>query len=86
VRYVGGLLKDSRGQCTHWVRDLKGFIAWDKLDEEIRLAYKNEKLKKVDDGIHRWGGMIKGTTKENFVVRRGGWNCTHTAIPVRKKP
>lgn len=86
VRYVGGLLKDSRGQCTHWVRDLKGFIAWDKLDEEIRLAYKNEKLKKVDDGIHRWGGMIKGTTKENFIVRRGGWNCTHTAIPVRKKP
>ena len=86
VRYVGGLLKDSRGQCTHWVRDLKGFIAWDELDEEIRLAYKNEKLKKVDDGVHRWGGMMPNTNKTNFVVKRGGFNCTHTAIPVRKKP
>jgi hypothetical protein len=86
VRYVGGLLKDSRGQCTHWVKDLKGFIAWDKLDEEIKLAYKNEKAKKVTDGVHRWGGMMPNTTKDNFVVKRGGFNCTHTAIPVRKKP
>ena len=86
VRYVGGLLKDSRGQCTHWVKDLKGFIAWDKLDEEIKMAYKNENAKKITDGVHRWSGMMPNTTKENFVVKRGGFNCTHTAIPVRKKP
>jgi hypothetical protein len=86
VRYVGGLLKDSRGQCTHWVKDLKGFIAWGKLDEEIKLAYKNEKAKKVIYETHRYGGMMPNTNKDNFLAKKGGFGCTHTAIPVRKKP
>jgi hypothetical protein len=80
------LLKDSRGQCTHWVKDLKGFIAWDKLDEEIKLAYKNEKAKKVIYETHRYGGMMPNTNKDNFLAKKGGFGCTHTAIPVRKKP
>ena len=29
IRYIGSLLEDSRGQCTRWVKDLNGFIAWD---------------------------------------------------------
>jgi len=27
-------------------------------------------------------GMIEGTTPENFIVNRGGWNCGHELIPV----
>lgn len=86
IRYVGGLLKDSRGQCTRWVRELKGFIPWDRLDDEIRLAYKNQAAKLEQPEGHRWGGMIPGTDRSNFLARRGGYNCTHTAVPVRKKP
>lgn len=84
-RYVGGLLLDSRGQCTRWIRELKGFIPIDKIEDEIKLAYKNERLKLESPKGHHWSGMMKNTTKENFLVKRGGWNCTHTAIPIRKK-
>lgn len=89
IRYIGSVLRDSRGQCEHWVKDLNGFIPWDQLDEEIKLAYKNQQLKKIDvsNGIpHRWGGMMPNTTKDNFMAKRGGFNCTHTAVPVRKNP
>ena len=84
IRYVGGLLKDSRGQCTHWIQDLKGFIPKDKLQYEIDLAVKNQKAKLVE-GPHKWGGMMPNTTPDNFMVKRGGFNCTHTAMPKRKK-
>ena len=86
VSYVGGLLKDSRGQCTHWIKDLKGFIPIEQLKEEIRLAYKNQAAKLVTDGVHKWGGMMPNTTVDNFMVKRGGFNCTHSAIPKRKNP
>lgn len=83
ISYVGGLLKDSRGQCTHWVKDLNGFIPKEKLAAEIKLAYKNQAAKKITDGIHKWGGMMPNTTVDNFLIKRGGFNCTHTAIPKR---
>lgn len=89
VRYIGSVLKDSRGQCEHWVRDLNGFIPWDELNNEIKLAEKNIAMKKVDivNGVpHRWGGLMPNTTKDNFMAKRGGFNCTHTAVPVRKNP
>lgn len=84
-KYVGSLLNDSRGQCNHWIKDLKGFIPIEKLEDEIRLAYKNEKDKLESPVGHKWGGLIKGTNKNNFLVNRGGWGCRHTAIPIRKK-
>lgn len=86
IRYVGGLLKDSRGQCYRWVHDLNGFIPIDKLKDEIALAYKNQATKREMPQGHKWGGMMDNTTPENFIIKRGGYNCTHTAIPVRKKP
>jgi hypothetical protein len=89
IRYIGSVLKDSRGQCEHWVRDLNGFIPWEDLQEEIDLAYKNQDAKKVDivNGVpHKWSGMMKDVTPANFMAKRGGYNCTHTAVPVRKKP
>jgi len=83
ISYVGGLLKDSRGQCTHWIEDLNGFIPKEKLAAEIKLAYKNQAAKKVTNGVHKWGGMMPNTTPDNFLIKRGGFNCTHTAIPKR---
>lgn len=85
-RYVGGTLKDTRGQCYHWVREMKGYIPDDQLAEEIRLAYKYQREKKVIDGVHKYGGMMENTTKKNFASNCGGYNCTHTAAPVMKKP
>lgn len=85
LSYVGGLLKDSRGQCTHWIRDLNGFIPKEKLQDEISMAYKNQKAKLITDNVHRWGGMMPNTTPDNFIIKRGGFNCTHSAIPKRKK-
>lgn len=85
ITYTGGLLKDSRGQCTHWVNDLKGFIPKEQLAEEIRLAYKNQAAKLEKPKGHKWGGMMPNTTVDNFLVKRGGYNCTHTAYPKRKK-
>lgn len=84
ISYIGGLLKDSRGQCRHWIEDLNGFIPKDKLAEEIRLAYKNQAAKKVE-GTHHWGGMMPNTTVDNFMVKRGGFNCIHPAVPKRKR-
>lgn len=89
VRYIGSVLKDSRGQCEHWVRDLNGFIPWEDLQAEIKQTYENQRNKKVDvvNGVrHPWGGFMPNTTPANFMAKRGGYNCTHTAVPVRKKP
>lgn len=84
IRYTGGTLLDSRGQCTRWIEHLNGFIPKEKLKAEISLAYKNQRLKKVD-GRHKWGGMMPNTNEDNFMVKRGGYNCTHAAFPTRKK-
>lgn len=83
IRYVGGELKDSRGQCVRWHG--MQYIQQKDLQKEIDLAFKNQAAKLIMPKGHRWGGMIKDTTPENFLIRRGGWGCLHTAIPVRKK-
>lgn len=84
ITYTGGLLKDSRGQCYHWVHDLKGFIPKEDVKEQIELAYRNQRLKLIEDG-HKWGGMMLNTDENNFLVKRGGYGCIHTAYPKRKK-
>lgn len=69
LHYVGHLVRDSRSQCRRWVE--QEFIALADLEAEIRWAF-------------RYGsGMIPGTNKTNFIVRRGGYNCIHTAYPTR---
>lgn len=85
IRYVGGTLSDTRGHCYRWVRELNGRILYKDLDAEIKLAYKNEKLKLERPEKHKWSGMMPDTTVNNFCTKRGGFNCTHTAVPVRKK-
>lgn len=69
IRYVGSLINDSRDQCRRWVD--KKVLAVKDLQSEINWAFANGT------------GMIKDTTPSNFLQNRGGYNCRHTAIPVR---
>lgn len=73
VRYVGGLLEDSRPQCVRWVKDFGGYLTDEQLEEEIRWAYRNG------------SGMKPDTNPQNFCQKRGGYNCIHDAIPVKKR-
>ena len=67
IAYVGSLVRDSRPQCRKWVK--MGTIDANKLKKEINWA-------------NNYGqGMIPGTTPENFMIFRGGYNCRHNAIP-----
>lgn len=66
--YVGNLVKDSRPLCKHLV-DLDRPIDFDELPPLI---------KKYPTGLY------KGTTKDNFVVYRGGYNCRHTVVPIKE--
>lgn len=67
--YVGSIVKNSRPQCRRWVE--KGRISKEELAGELEWAYNNG------------AGMIPGTTVETFAIYRGGYNCQHTAIPVK---
>lgn len=71
IRYVGSLVEDSRKQCARWVA--KRIILDSELQTEINWAFNNGT------------GMIQGTTPSNFLELRGGYNCRHTAIPVRQR-
>lgn len=82
IRYVGSIIKDSRGQCRHWKQ--MQYIAVKDLQAEIDEAFKKQDRKFEEDGA-KWGGMIEGTNADNFIIRRGGWACRHQAIPVRSK-
>lgn len=73
VRYIGPLVEDSRAQCVRWINQLNGIISDDQLQSEIDWAYRNG------------SGMKPDTTPQNFCQNRGGWNCIHEAIPVRKR-
>lgn len=65
--YVGGLVKDSRPFCKHLVSQRR----------KIDIDEVPELVKKYPEGL------ISGTTKENFPIRRGGYNCQHTVMVVR---
>lgn len=73
IRYVGPLVNDSRPQCIRWITEFKGRLSDEQLADEIKWAYNNGK------------GMVPDTTPENFCQKRGGYNCIHEAIPVRRR-
>ncbi len=76
IRYVGGLVEDSRGQCAKW-RDMKE-LPIEKLPEEIAWAKRPGEYKG-----RKKSGMVPETNTSNFMVYRGGYNCRHRAIPVK---
>lgn len=67
--YVGSLIKDSRPQCVRWVG--KKYLTRKELPREIAWAAANGT------------GLIPGTNADNFAIYRGGYNCRHTAVPVK---
>lgn len=77
IEYVGSLVRDSRAQCQKWVK--KGVIFDKDLQKEIDWAKNGGTYygKKVS-------GFILNTTIKTFCINRGGYNCRHTAIPVRR--
>lgn len=68
-RYVGSTVKDTRPQCKRWLS--KRVIKETEITKELKWAYKNG------------SGMIPNTTKEKFIIYRGGYNCRHRAIPIK---
>ena len=77
IRYVGSLIRTSRGQCCKWV-NMK-YINIKDLPNEIRWASNTNNYY----GRFKCGGMIDDTTKENFIELRGGYNCRHRAFGVK---
>jgi hypothetical protein len=68
-QYVGSLIRDSRPQCVRWVG--MGILLKKNLSKELQYA------------ANAGSGLIPGTTPDNFVIYRGGYNCRHTAIPIK---
>ncbi|MFN9108950.1 MAG: hypothetical protein ACK5XN_02555, partial [Bacteroidota bacterium] len=68
-RYVGSIIDDSRSQCVRWVGK--------------RILEKSEMQSEINWANNNGSGMIPGTTPENFLVYRGGYNCRHRAIPFK---
>jgi len=66
-KYIGSLVRDSRPQCVRW-RGMK----------EIPMSILPAELANPTNK-----GQIPGTTKDNFGTYRGGYNCNHSAIPIR---
>lgn len=88
LQYTGGLLDDSRGQCYHWVHEMNGKIPKDKIEFEIKEAYKNQRAKKIifdGEDKHRYSGMKPNTTIKNFIIVRGGWGCIHSIFPRKNR-
>lgn len=70
--YVGTIIRDSRPQCIQW------------LGKQI---LKKSELPQLIAGAYNYGsGMIPGTTADNFAIYRGGYNCRHTAVPIKLTP
>lgn len=65
--YVGDIIRDSRPACKYLVG----------LRRKINIDEIPDVLIKYPDGV------IPGTTKENFPVRRCGYGCRHLWMPVK---
>jgi len=65
--YVGSLVKDSRPQCVRWKRMKE--IPAKILPKELANPMNK--------------GQIPGTTRDNFGTYKGGYNCAHSAFPIR---
>ena len=79
IRYTGTIVRDSRAQCRKWLR--MRVLSADQVEQEIRWA---KSPGASFEGI-KVGGFIATTTPQNFLINRGGYNCRHRAIPVRKE-
>lgn len=92
--YISNIIETSRPICTHIRNDLKGRVTSEQLkivlEEYCPNGVPSDKkitFTTVDETrtIRKGAGMIEGTRFENFAQNRGGYQCRHEAIFVRKK-
>lgn len=95
--WQGTEIMTSRGFCQYMVESNRYFHVSQipnllkGLDVEgNRMKYKDNKtgeMKTVEiyakTGLPN--GFIEGTNAENFLIRRGGWSCSHQARPVSER-
>jgi len=77
--YVGSNKETSREFCEFLVK--KKYIHKSEIPDILNGIIDGHQCKIYE----RTGlpyGMIEGTTKENFQVNNGGWNCGHKLTPV----
>lgn len=76
--YMKELVRDSRAWCVH-MREKR----WVHISElnKLPLLFPVPINKKTELPY----GMIAGTTGENILQRRGGWNCGHQFAPVMEE-
>lgn len=91
VRYIGGIRQGTRPFCYHLLtRKEEAVFSMEEvataLDEFCPAGVPSTAgytytpvTKKVTR--EKGGGMIPGTTIQNFFIYRGGYNCRHEAIP-----
>lgn len=65
--YVGGLVRDSRPLCRELVN----------MNRKIKLDEIPPIIKRYPQGLY------PDTNENNFIQNRGGFNCLHSAFPVR---
>lgn len=90
VRYVGTIATNTRPVCYHFMTE-KRVIKYEDLQKELDQFIPNgipseSTTNKTPTGKRekKGGGMIPGTDANNWLVRRGGYNCRHTAIAARR--
>ena len=78
-RYVGSNKETSREFCIHL--EAKDYVHVSEIPEILRGHIDGHKCK-IYPATGLPYGMIDGTTTDNFMTNRGGWNCGHQLIPV----
>ena len=95
-RYIGGLVEDSRPVCTKlsekliWSLDelqvVLGEYCPNGIPSKVPITYRTIPLPPEEGGGFKikkgkkGGGMIEGTSVDNFGIVRGGYNCLHEVI------
>ena len=74
LRYIGGLVSESRPFCIFCIKEKKRVILGSELEALLLKALSDPTLKK---------GLYPYTNVDNFKFLRGGHNCKHYAIPIK---
>lgn len=84
IAYVGGVIEDSRPICEYIV-SLKRPVLLTEIDALFNGKIPPEAMKFAEHPTKKafLQGTIPGTDGENFAQRCGGYNCRHSALPVR---
>jgi hypothetical protein len=79
--YVGSNLETTRDFCDHLTE--KKYIHESELPDIVAGKIDGYQCP-LNPKTKLWAGAIAGTTVDNFIVYRGGWNCGHQLMPVNE--